>query len=130
VGADKAIKEGYDTRQIDEVIVFNLAATRPDLLTGPGGAPYGSTGNNINCAVIGFTRKAPTANLADPVPTRGSAAQQPRGVGVFVHGSHDMALRNTNTGRSVTQAPAQLGPGSANPSTSYRSLPSAEMKGL
>ena len=30
----KAIKEGLDTRQIDEVQVFNLAATRPDLLTG------------------------------------------------------------------------------------------------
>ena len=38
---DKAIKEGFDKRQIDEVEVFNLAATRPDLLTGPGGAPYG-----------------------------------------------------------------------------------------
>ena len=31
-------------RQIDEHVVFNLAATRPDLLTGPGGAPYGATG--------------------------------------------------------------------------------------
>src|SRR5436309_8453682 len=30
----KAIKEGIDKRQIDEVQVFNLAATRPDLLTG------------------------------------------------------------------------------------------------
>src|SRR5262245_52447480 len=38
---DKAIKEGLDKRQIDEVQVFNLAATRPDLITGPGGAPYG-----------------------------------------------------------------------------------------
>ena len=64
----KAIAEGYDKRQIDEVEVFNLAATRPDLLTGPGGAPYGSVGISINCAVIGFTNKAPTANLADPVP--------------------------------------------------------------
>jgi hypothetical protein len=25
-------------------------------------------GVDINCAVIGFTDKAPTANLADPVP--------------------------------------------------------------
>src|SRR5437667_220959 len=31
-------------------------------------APYGSVGVDINCAVIGFTAKAPTANLADPVP--------------------------------------------------------------
>ena len=64
----KAINEGFNTRQIDEVVVFNLAATRPDLLTGPGGAPYGAAGVDINCAVIGFTNTAPTANLATPVP--------------------------------------------------------------
>ena len=64
----KAIKEGYDTRQIDENTVFNLAATRPDLLTGPNGAPYGSVGIDINCSVIGYTDKAPTANLQTPVP--------------------------------------------------------------
>jgi hypothetical protein len=64
----KAIAAGLNTRQIDEVEVFNLAATRPDLITGPGGTPYGSQGVDINCAVIGFTDKAPTANLADPVP--------------------------------------------------------------
>ena len=58
--------------------MFNLAATRPDLLTGIDPAtgkpaPYGSVGVDINCAVIGFTDKAPTANLADPVdPTRSS----------------------------------------------------------
>jgi hypothetical protein len=68
----KAIKEGKDTRQIDEVQVFNLAATRPDLLTGVNPAtgqpqPYGSVGVDINCAVIGFTNGAPTANLAQPV---------------------------------------------------------------
>ena len=70
---DKAIKEGFNTRQIDEVQVFNLASTRPDLLTGINPAtgqpaPYGATGVDINCAVIGFTNKAPTANLAGPVP--------------------------------------------------------------
>jgi len=70
---DKAVKQGLDKRQIDEVQVFNLAATRPDLLTGIDPAtgkpaPYGSVGVDINCAVIGFTAKAPTANLADPVP--------------------------------------------------------------
>jgi len=70
---DKAVKEGLNTRQIDEVQVFNLAATRPDLLTGVNPAtgqpaPYGAAGVDINCAVIGFTNKAPTANLADPVP--------------------------------------------------------------
>jgi hypothetical protein len=45
---DKAVKEGLNTRQIDENQVFNLAATRPDLLTGVNPAtgqpaPYGST---------------------------------------------------------------------------------------
>jgi hypothetical protein len=69
----KAINAGLNTRQIDENQVFNLAATRPDLLTGVDPAtgqptPYGSVGVDINCAVIGFTAKAPTANLAAPVP--------------------------------------------------------------
>jgi hypothetical protein len=69
----KAIRRGLDKRQIDEVQVFNLAATRPDLLTGVNPAtgqpePYGSVGVDINCAVIGYTAKAPTANLAQPVP--------------------------------------------------------------
>jgi hypothetical protein len=70
---DKAVKEGLNTRQIDENQVFNLAATRPDLLTGVNPAtgqpePYGSAGVDINCAVIGYTAQAPTANLAAPVP--------------------------------------------------------------
>jgi hypothetical protein len=70
---DKAIQEGRDTRQIDENVVFNLAASRPDLLTGFDAttgkpAPYGASGATINCAVIGFTEKPPTANLADPIP--------------------------------------------------------------
>jgi hypothetical protein len=69
---DKAVKQGLNTRQIDEVQVFNLAATRPDLLTGVDPAtgqpaPYGAVGVDINCAVIGFIDKAPTENLADPV---------------------------------------------------------------
>src|SRR3989454_1615548 len=69
----KAVREGLNKRQIDEVQVFNLAATRPDLITGINPAtgepaPYGASGVDINCAVIGFTDKAPTANLADPVP--------------------------------------------------------------
>jgi hypothetical protein len=64
----KAIREGRHRRQIDEVEVFNLAATRPDLITGPGGAPYGATGTDINCVVIGFTKDAPTRNLEEPVP--------------------------------------------------------------
>jgi hypothetical protein len=69
----KAIKEGLNTRQIDENVVFNLAATRPDLLTGVNPAtgqpaPYGSAGVDIDCAVIGFINQPPTANLAPPAP--------------------------------------------------------------
>ena len=70
---DKAVKAGLNQRQIDENVVFNLAATRPDLLTGVdpatgNPAPYGADGVDINCAVIGFIDEAPTANLAAPVP--------------------------------------------------------------
>ena len=70
---DKAVKAGLNKRQIDENVVFNLAATRPDLLTGVDPAtgmpaPYGASGVTINCAVIGFTADPPTANLAEPVP--------------------------------------------------------------
>ena len=69
----KAVSAGLNTRQIDENVVFNLAATRPDLLTGVDPAtgqpaPYGSVGVDINCAVIGYTATAPTANLAPPAP--------------------------------------------------------------
>ena len=69
----KAIKAGLNARQIDENVVFNLAATRPDLLTGVNPAtgqpePYGSVGVDINCTVIGFTANAPTVNLAPPAP--------------------------------------------------------------
>jgi hypothetical protein len=69
----KAIAEDLNTRQIDENVVFNLADQRPDLLTGVNpatGQPalYGSVGVDINCAVLGFTAQAPTANLAPPAP--------------------------------------------------------------
>jgi hypothetical protein len=70
---DKAVKAGRNRRQIDENVVFNLAATRPDLLTGVDPAtgkpaPYGASGVDINCAVVGFTNKAPTKNLVAPAP--------------------------------------------------------------
>ena len=70
----KAVSQGLNKRQIDETVVFNLAATRPDLLTGVdpatgNPAPYGSVGVDINCVVIGWNGdKPPTANLAAPVP--------------------------------------------------------------
>ena len=69
----KAIKEGLDKRQIDENQVLNLAYSHPDLLTGVNpatGQPqlYGSVGVDINCAVIGYTAKAPTVALAPSLP--------------------------------------------------------------
>jgi hypothetical protein len=68
---EKAVKQGLNKRQIDETVVFNLAARRPDLLTGVNPAtgqpaPYGAVGVDINCAVIGFTKDAPSANLEEP----------------------------------------------------------------
>ena len=71
---EKAVEEGRNTRQVDEVVIFNLAATRPDLLTGVNPdtgepAPYGSVGVDVNCAVIGFTKQAPKSN---PEPVENS----------------------------------------------------------
>ena len=85
----KAVSEGLNTRQIDENVVFNLAATRPDLLTGVNPAtgqpaPYGSVGVDINCAVIGFTAqrphrqpRAPRAQLPVPAEVAGKPPQAP-----------------------------------------------------
>jgi len=74
---DKAVRLGLNKRQTDEFQILNLAATRPDLLTGPGGTPYGSTNVLINCPVIAFTAKQPAEDLVKPIPgaqveTRGS----------------------------------------------------------
>ena len=49
------------------------AFSQPDLLTGVNpatGQPqlHGSVGVDINCAVIGFTAKAPAVNLAPNLP--------------------------------------------------------------
>ncbi|MDQ6732067.1 MAG: hypothetical protein M3022_17710 [Actinomycetota bacterium] len=64
----KALSTGQATRQTDENQILNLAANRPDLLTGPGGADYGSVGFVINCPVIGFAGSAPEHALAEPTP--------------------------------------------------------------
>jgi hypothetical protein len=61
----KAVKEGLNKRQKEENQILNLAFSHPDLLTGVNpatGQPqlYGSVGVDINCAVIGYTAKAPT----------------------------------------------------------------------
>jgi hypothetical protein len=69
----EAIKLGVDKRQIDENTVLNLAADHPEWLTGVNPAtgepqPYGSVGVDINCAVLGFTAKAPTEALEESAP--------------------------------------------------------------
>lgn len=64
----KAIDEGLDTRQTDENEILKLAATRPDLLTGPGGAPYGSVKALIDCPVIAYLDTVPQEDTIDPVP--------------------------------------------------------------
>ncbi len=64
----KAVAGGLNRRQNDENEVINLAATRPDLITGPKGVPYGSVGFVINCPIIAFTKDKPTKDLAALVP--------------------------------------------------------------
>lgn len=63
----KAIRLGLNKRQTDEFKILNLAKTRPDLLTGPMGMPYGSTNVVINCPVIAFTAKQPAEDLVEPL---------------------------------------------------------------
>ena len=82
----KAVAAGLNTRQIDENQVFNLAATRPDLLTGVNPAtgqpaPYGSVGVDINCAVIGYTappHRQPAPPAATPSSPRANHRHQAR----------------------------------------------------
>ena len=81
---DKAINAGLNKRQIDENQVFNLAATRPDLLTGVDPAtgqpaPYGAVGVDINCAV--HRLHAPGAQRRTSPPlcrTRSSRPARPK----------------------------------------------------
>lgn len=58
----KALSGHLDTRQTDENQILNLAVK--GLITGPGGAPYGSVGIVVNCPPVGFLDKQPTADLA------------------------------------------------------------------
>ncbi len=71
----KAVKLGLNKRQTDEFQILNLARTRPDLLTAPGGKPYGSMKVLINCPVIAFLNKEPKRDLVDPL--RGSQVDFP-----------------------------------------------------
>jgi len=60
----KAVREKLNTRQDDENEILNLAANRPDLLTGPLGSPYGAGGFVINCPTVAFTEDEPVINQA------------------------------------------------------------------
>ena len=98
----KAVNEGLNTRQIDENQVFNLAATRPDLLTGVNPAtgqpaPYGSVGVDINCAVIGYTSQR--------------TDRQPRA-----------ARPGLAVPATVNRLPAHGGPCQAGPAVSHRTV--------
>ena len=120
----KAIKEGLNKRQIDENQVFNLAATRPDLLTGVNPAtgqpaPYGSVGVDINCAVIGFTAEAPTANLAAACPQL--AVPAALGTASTIRDPADPAFRRTDPRGPAGQEVRTPPPGDAHP-VSARSL--------
>ncbi len=64
----KAVDEGLNKRQTDENQILNLVAQHPDLLTGPGGAPYGSVGFVINCPILAFTDKLPATDHVSLVP--------------------------------------------------------------
>ncbi len=64
----KAVAAKLNKRQDDENEILNLAATRPDLLRGPAGSPYGSGGFVINCPTIGFTGSEPVIDKVKPVP--------------------------------------------------------------
>lgn len=63
----KAVEQKLNVRQDDENAILNLAAQRPDLLTGPLGSPYGSGGFVINCPTVAFTEKEPVIDQVAPV---------------------------------------------------------------
>ncbi len=71
----KAVRLGLNKRQTDEFQILNLALRRPDLLTAPGGKPFGSFKTQINCPVIAFLDKEPKRALVAPLP--GSAVDFP-----------------------------------------------------
>ena len=104
----KAVSEGLNTRQTDEFQILNLAKTRPDLLTAPGGAPYGSMKALINCPVIAFLDKEPKQDLVDPLP--GSAVDFP---GAYLQNASTSGGGNSphgamNTGADGGSTPASM----------------------
>jgi hypothetical protein len=71
----KAIDQKLNVRQTDEFQILKLAAEHPDLLTAPGGKPYGSMKALIDCPVVGYLTTEPQEDLIKPVP--GSAVDFP-----------------------------------------------------
>ncbi len=63
----KAVRLKLNKRQDDENEILNLAASRPDLLTGPLGSPYGAGGFVINCPTVAFTEKEPVIAKVAPI---------------------------------------------------------------
>ena len=62
------MRTGQNLRQTDEFQILNLAKNRPDLLTAPGGAPYGSVKALINCPVLAYLGEERQEDLVQPEP--------------------------------------------------------------
>ena len=101
--------------------MFNLAATRPDLLTGVdpatgAPAPHGAVGVDINWAVIAFTAKAPTATSLTRSANKVPSALATPSAGAAAARKGPAATR----GRMCRAAGRESGPGGCNPSSYYR----------
>ena len=108
----KAVAAGLNKRQIDENQVFNLAATRPDLLTGVNPAtgqpePYGSDGS---------TSTAPSSATPPPPPPptsrprRPTPSSRPGNRQAAAGNAPPMRRRDRRTPPRSTRGPAIAGP--------------------
>lgn len=59
----EAVRRGENTRQTDEDLILDLV--NKGLLTGPGGAKYGSVNIIINCPPVAYTQQPPTATAGN-----------------------------------------------------------------
>lgn len=75
----EAVSKGLNTRQMDENQILDLA--KQGLITGPGGAPYGSVDIVINCPPIAFLDQKPTGDLVPPPPNPPGVPPGPVGIG-------------------------------------------------
>ncbi len=65
--SDKAVRKRLNKRMDDENEILNMAKQRPDLLTGPLNADYGSGNFVINCPTVGFTEEEPVIDQVAPL---------------------------------------------------------------